>query len=249
MKFFDFILRNKLSLGCAVVFQMFIFIYANIDTVEFKMPKPKQDEMQVIAVMDFTKEEEEIEEMAGQAPDPNQFDANGEIINAAANQNLDKTQYTSKTQSKESMDQAVEDELRRLEQETFDQLAQDNPELKNPNDVNNDGPFQEGATENDNAGYGADIRTTADYSLPSRKHLIKEIPSYVCKSEGVVTIIIKVNQKGNVVAHEIDETRTNTSNDCLRKNSLDYAKKWKFNQDFNDAIRKQGWIQFTYVKQ
>ena len=31
--------------------------------------------------------------------------------------------------------------------------------------------------------------------------------------------------------------------------AIKYAKRWKFTQNFNDPLRKEGWIRFTYVAQ
>ena len=81
-------------------------------------------------------------------------------------------------------------------------------------------------------------------NILSRKYQI-----YVCITQGTVTVDIKVNQKGEVISQSIDESKTNTDNLCLRDNSLEYARKWRFNQDFNGPLRSSGWIQFKFIKQ
>jgi TonB family protein len=62
-----------------------------------------------------------------------------------------------------------------------------------------------------------------------------------------VIIKIEVNQAGEVTGAAIDER--STANDCIRKESLAYAKKWKF--DYNEkAPKKQaGTITFTFSQQ
>jgi TonB family protein len=146
----------------------------------------------------------------------------------------------------------VWEELKAMEAQEFKNLGQDNPNLIDPNaneKTINPNLVKEDATTNENAGFGKDVVATVYYKLENRNVLTEKKPSYLCKSEGVVRVSIKVNQKGQVVTAEIDEGHTNTSNTCLRDAALEYAKLWKFNQDFTDAIRKQGWIEFRYEAQ
>ena len=58
-----------------------------------------------------------------------------------------------------------------------------------------------------------------------------------------------MGRNGKVIQFEVDESNTNTSNNCLRNQALEYASKWRFTQDFNDEIKKQGWIEFNYLAQ
>ena len=51
------------------------------------------------------------------------------------------------------------------------------------------------------------------------------------------------------MSFEIDELNTNTNNACLRQQALEYASKWRFSQNFNDELKKQGWIEFNYLAQ
>ncbi len=96
---------------------------------------------------------------------------------------------------------------------------------------------------------GADVFATASYSLKNRYDLDLPVPSYICRKEGVVLLDIKVNQKGDVKSVSINNSGTNTSNECLLNEALNYAKKARFNQDFNASSSQSGTIKFVFSRQ
>ncbi|MCB9195609.1 MAG: TonB family protein [Flavobacteriales bacterium] len=251
MKALDFIERFKFSLIGVFTTYAVITIWANWFVVETYIPPVLPNE-EVIAILDYSKEEKIDPE---NTTDPNQsteLSENQPATNVAANVTQEKTTYTNQF-SKAQTDQQVWEELKAMEAAEFSSLGKDNPNLidksavvdkeVNPNLVKKD------AEKNDKAGYGMDVVATVYYKLEGRNVLSEKKPSYLCKSEGTVRVTIKVNQKGQVVVAEIDESHTNTGNTCLRDAALEYAKLWKFNQDFADEIRKQGWIEFKYQAQ
>jgi outer membrane biosynthesis protein TonB len=251
LKFFDFIIRNKFSVSITLLIHLIVFIVTNSQVIELGVIS-HESELETVAIMDFSEQpqDDKIPANPNEAPIPNSVISN--IQNVAADQNQEKTTYTN-TFSKSDADQAVMDELKGMEAAEFAKLQQDNPELinisENPERDVNPNLVKTDANKNDKAGYGKEVSATADYSVTNRKHLTKKIPSYVCINQGTVTVDIKVNQKGEVISQSIDESKTNTDNLCLRDNSLEYARKWKFNQDFNGPLRSSGWIQFTFIKQ
>lgn len=247
-----FIERFKFSLIGVFATYVLITIWANWFVVETYIPPVPSNE-EVIAILDYSKEEDQLNPET--IEDPNQTNDNSEsqpVTNVAANVTQEKTTYTNQF-SKAQTDQQVWDELKAMEAAEFSSLGKDNPKLieksetsekeTNPNLVKKD------ATNNEKAGYGMDVVATVYYKLEGRNVLAEKKPSYLCKNEGTVRVTIKVNQKGQVVLAEIDESHTNTQNTCLRDAALEYAKLWKFNQDFEDEIRKQGWIEFKYQAQ
>lgn len=249
MDILGFIERNKFSIIGVFSVYAFIFIWSNWVVIETAVPQPPPNE-EVVAYLDFSKEEETIE-----VQDPNQIEntETGEIQDVAANVNQEKTTYTN-TFSKSKADQEVWNELKAMEANEFSNLKKDNPSLITPKN-GEEGPdvnpnlVKENADKNNKAGYGMDVVATVYYELKNRNVLSEKKPSYLCKEEGIVRVNIKVNQKGQVVTTEIDEAKTNTQNSCLRNAALEYAALWKFNQDFNDLVRKQGWIEFRYQAQ
>lgn len=250
MKVLEFIERFKFSLIAVFLTYAFITIWSNWFVLETYIP-PISTENEVLAILNYSKEEQE--DPIKNDADETASVADGQMAtDVAANVTQEKTTYTNNF-SKSQTDQEVWDELKAMEAAEFNNLSQDNPNLIDKSDVEdkniNPNLVNEDADPNDKAGFGMDVVATVYYKLDDRNVLIEKKPSYLCKNEGTVRVNIKVNQKGQVVTAEIDESHTNTFNTCLREAAVEYAKLWKFNQDFKDVIRKQGWIEFKYQAQ
>ena len=199
--------------------------------------------------LDFS-ETEQTEEAS---LDENESDAGApsELTNVVANASQDETSYTNQHFSKSKADQEILDELKQMEADEFNSIEHTSEEKETPEEkkIIDNNLVKEGAKENEDAAYGNDVMATASYYLKDRKPQRKPTPSYKCTTEGTVVVIIKVNQKGKVISASIDESKTNTKNDCLRNEAINYSKRWRFTQDFNDNVRKSGWIKFVYVAQ
>lgn len=66
------------------------------------------------------------------------------------------------------------------------------------------------------------------YSLKDRSMISYKTPRYLCEFGGKVVVTIRVNANGEVIDTTINQS-TNTSNQCLIDNALDYAKSIIFN--------------------
>jgi hypothetical protein len=248
----SFIERNKFSIIIALIVHMGLFVWFNVQIV-FKGNSSEGE--RVVAVIDFSAEPEP-------EPDPltpeqiaesqtNQTVANQNAMNVAANANQDKTTYTN-SYSKAEIDKQVWEELKG--NQSSELLKNSNSKTKeekttpDSKDINKN-LVKEDAEKNDNAAYGNDVVAVASYSVPGRSPLQKFVPSYKCKVQGVVRVNIKVDQKGKIQTPEIDETKTNTQNECLRLEALEYARKWIFDQNFTGPLRVSGWIEFKYIAQ
>jgi hypothetical protein len=248
----SFIERNKFSIIIALIVHMGLFVWFNVQIV-FKGNSSEGE--RVVAVIDFSAEPEP-------EPDPltpeqiaesqtNQTVANQNAMNVAANANQDKTTYTN-SYSKAEIDKQVWEELKG--NQSSELLKNSNSKTKeekttpDSKDINKN-LVKEDAEKNDKAAYGNDVVAVASYSVPGRSPLQKFVPSYKCKVQGVVRVNIKVDQKGKIQTPEIDETKTNTQNECLRLEALEYARKWIFDQNFTGPLRVSGWIEFKYIAQ
>ncbi len=248
MQFFNLIEKFKFSIIGVLILYVSIFVWSNWFIVKTNVPQEIKDE--TIAVLDFSKDpvlEDENTDKTQELQNSN----NANLENISANVEKEKTTYTNSF-SKSQAEKEVWDELKAMEAAEFNSLKGDNPELidkSKPDNNTNPNLVKEGAEKNDNAGYGMDVQAIVTYYVKDRNALTEKKPSYLCKSEGIVRVNIKVNQKGQVVSKTIDEAKTNTQNECLRNAALEYAGLWKFNQNFNDVLRKQGWIEFKYQAQ
>jgi hypothetical protein len=248
----EFIERNKFSIIIALIVHMGLFVWFNVQIV-FK-GNPYEGE-RVVAVIDFSAEPDPEpepltpEEIAESQTNENVAAQNA--MNVAANANQDKTTYTN-SYSKAEIDKQVWEELKG--NQSSELLKNSNSKTKeekttpDSKDINKN-LVKEDAEKNDNAAYGNDVVAVASYSVPGRSPLQKFVPSYKCKVQGVVRVNIKVDQKGKIQTPEIDETKTNTQNECLRLEALEYARKWIFDQNFTGPLRVSGWIEFKYIAQ
>lgn len=90
---------------------------------------------------------------------------------------------------------------------------------------------------------------TMDANVEGRRILRDKKPSYMCIKSGTVYMEIKVRQTGVVFEAKIDESKTNTFNECLRMRAVEYAKMCKFNEDFGAPRVQDGYIVYTYSAQ
>jgi hypothetical protein len=76
-------------------------------------------------------------------------------------------------------------------------------------------------------------------------------PGYTCPkgSSGRVTVIVKVNQAGSVLAATYDPSRSSGANSCMIEQARKYAKKSRFNFADDAADSESGWITYTFISE
>ena len=244
MNILDAIVKYNHGIIGTLAVHMILFVWFNVENMSFTVINPKE---KVVAVLDYLDDSPQIEidETLSDLPDI----VSEKAKNVTANANLEKTTFTSSFDT-EKADQQVLDELKKLEADEFENIRLDNPKLiEEQNSTINQQLIDEQAQENKEASFGKDVIATASYFLKGRTALIKKIPSYQCKQQGVVRIRIKVSQKGKVVFYEVDPNLSSTNSECLLSSALNYAKQWRFSQDFEDELKKSGWVEFKFIKQ
>ncbi len=246
----EYIERHKIAILITAFIHMILLVWFNVQVI---IHKPYKARERVVMQLDFS--DDQKVPTPPEEPESNDNGQKTPLTNAVQNASQEKTSYTNENFSRSKAEQEVWEELKAMEQAEFNSLKkeedveEDNKENHQEEIKIDKNLVKEGAEQNNKAEYGMDIKATATYFLENRSPQRKPTPSYKCTSEGVVTVKIKVNQKGIVVASSIDEEKTNTSNNCLRNEALKYAKRWKFTQNFNAPLRKEGWIRFSYVAQ
>ena len=91
-------------------------------------------------------------------------------------------------------------------------------------------------------------RSTINYYLKDRYNNKLPNPIYTCLSGGFVYINIKVNQQGEVVSANYNKSKSNTTNECLIETAIKYAKRSKFNSNFNAKDFQKGYITYDFHK-
>lgn len=242
MNIAKFIVKYRYGIIGTTVVHVLLFIFmATTHIDDYKRSVPEEE---IIAEFDFTEEEPEYMSQNGETSAENEG-----LTNAAADLSQKTSTYTNINRSK--MDKSIEEELKDLEQEFFDELKEGREEIKEikPQKNQNTAVEKEDAKQNDKASLGADVKATAGFFLEDRYDLELPTPSYICREEGIVVVDIRVNQKGDVKLASINTDKTTTSNVCLHENALEYAKRARFNQDFNAKLMQQGYIKFVFARQ
>lgn len=86
------------------------------------------------------------------------------------------------------------------------------------------------------------------WSLDGRKASHLPIPAYRCYGAGEVTVIIVVNNKGDVVNAKVDEAVSSTDN-CLRTYAVRAARLSKFSSSQTAPARQMGTITYAFIAQ
>ena len=86
------------------------------------------------------------------------------------------------------------------------------------------------------------------WSLDGRKATRLPIPAYRCYGAGEVTVIITVNNQGNVVNAKVDE-KLSAQDGCLRTFAVRAARLSKFNASANAPARQMGTITYAFIAQ
>ena len=86
------------------------------------------------------------------------------------------------------------------------------------------------------------------WSLDGRKATRLPIPAYRCYGAGEVTVIITVNNQGDVVNAKVDEKVSATDN-CIRTFAVRAARLSKFNASPDAPARQMGTITYAFIAQ
>ncbi len=249
MKILNVIEKYNYGIIGTIAIHMVLFIWFNIGNMSFTIIDPPE---KTIAVLDYTENISEEDFRQKEIEKENENTILDNIKNVTSNQELDETKYSNQSPiDKQRAEQEAIENIKNYEAEEKRKASEDNPTLNTNNAKENslDPNLYKENEKNEPASFGANIIATASFYVPSRNALEKKIPSYKCKNEGTVRVLIKVSRDGKVGNIEIDETHTNTTNSCLRQQALSYAAKWRFSQNWEDEIKKQGWIEFNYLAQ
>jgi TonB family protein len=240
----------------AVILSLFVHIFIfgviYLATSTTADPLAEETESEAVEELELSFEEPELDP---QVQESNMSEAVANLLaQSGTSTTTERVNYTGKSQAE--IDAEVLQSLKGLEAAEKEKLAtnhKDHSIKDNPNSNPKAGKDDKNAAKenydwyknNSNKSYSGPV--SAEYSIKDHTAKSSPKPTYRCKSAGKVIVNIEVNQLGEVVNAYVDER--STAIDCIREESLTYAKKWKF--DYNDkAAKKQpGTITFTFSAQ
>ncbi len=179
----------------------------------------------------------------------------GELRNLVANENSERSSEARsyRGMSSSQMKEQVYNDLKAMEAEEFARLNNGSADYtvapKSEGGKQDNGSFRKGENdwfkEQQNKSYSGPV--TASFNMKGRDPLENPIPTYRCKANGVVVVVVSIDELGKVIDAHIQEG-SSSANECLRAESEKYARKWRF--DYNASKRKQdGTITFTFNAQ
>lgn len=270
-RFLDFIEKRRWGILVTFMIHMGLLLYLQVDTYTYTLPERRFE------VISEVIEEEFIELNPEQIILPEDFKAqqmiSGDVKNIA--QNLaDKREKSMDKFSQTSTDQKVEQRVKDLERQFFEEFASGRPSAESSSGGESGGKASGGSgsntkpsessksskenSSNTSAASGSDkqfggstmVRFELNDRFPHNKndwHIRN--PGYTCgsNSNGLVVIAIRVNQNGDVVSVRYIAELSDNANHCMIEQAEIYAKKSRFTYK-NDAPKAQdGFIYYTFV--
>ena len=189
-------------------------------------------------------------------PEQQQVPRNGELKNLVANENSERSSdaRSYRGMSSSQMKEQVYNDLKNMEAEEFAKLKGGEPDYTVANKSQGQGKSSSEPKKSDmdwyreqkqNKSYSGPV--TASFNMAGRDPLDNPIPTYRCKTNGTVVVMVSIDELGKVIDARINESAS-SPNECLRAESEKYARKWRF--DYSSRSRKQdGTITFTFSAQ
>jgi hypothetical protein len=153
--------------------------------------------------------------------------------------------------SQERLTERVENELRQMEQEEFERLAQDRRDRGEEVEMPTLDPskwnkelYMEKAAEP----VKVEGATTVWHDLKDRVRA-NDVPGYLCKDQGRVAIAVQVDRRGVVVKAEIDARQTSQANECMLEHALNSTRRARFNASSSAPDVQKGTVYFLFLPQ
>lgn len=197
------------------------------------------------------------EEMIQPLPElQDQSPRTGELKNLIANENSERSseEKSYRGMSKAQINEQVYNDLKNMEAEEFAKLKNGRSEYTVPTKETGTGEkaekkksdydwYRDKANSKSYSG-----KVTASYNMKGRDAIENPVPTYRCKTQGQVIVLVTINNLGVVTDARIDETKSSVD-ECLRSESEKYALKWQFDYKADAQKKQDGTITFTFSAQ
>lgn len=254
-KFFYYI--DKFKFGIIAVFAIYIgiFVYLQMSTYTQYFPIASFFEEPALEIP-----EEEVEVKPENIEVPSDFKA-GDVKNVSRDMNDTRERSDkdwSQNKSASDVEQSVKDYEKRLYEETGGEakrkaIQKEMDERKKQN-ANKSTTTSKETNTSQGGNKAPDGLVMVEFSVPfhtayqNNRWYVRN-PGYNCGfgSEGVVTVIITVDQSGDVISAKA--TGSSSADDCMIQQALKYAKLSRFNYSSSAPKTQTGTIVYTFVSQ
>lgn len=168
------------------------------------------------------------------------------------------------TYTKQKIEQSVEEELKALEEEFYNESrearGEENTYYNQLESVEGTEKNQDKSTDNTDTEEEENNNTEEEkpaYTgqsfyevyVENRKVIKEYVPLYLCEGSAVVWINITINQDGKIIEKTINTSKTGNVNQCFIDAALKGANKTQFNRDYNADTKQKGELKYTFVPQ
>lgn len=251
----EFIVRHKFGIIGTILFHIILLVYFN--TSKITVP-PYERKTSALIEFDYREDEKdieelekEIEELEKQVTDEQMYE---QIQNLMRDKNYVPKSQSSNNQSTNQSVKSIEEELAQkykdLEQQIIDSREAEGKHFKAPEkkvDKSTTPKSNENGKDNGESSQPTG-KVITECDIPGRRCFAKT-PAYRCPAGGKIHVDIKVNQKGEVVSADVNESLSTSTNTCIVNEALKYAKRSTANQDFTVPSTMEGSIVYIFVSQ
>ena len=230
-------------IGTLLLHSFALLGFSIVQLKDHAIEKAQQEEyLEIVTPMSET----ELQAMAEQSI--KQQAALGEVTNAVSNALADMAKPSAALL--ERYEAKTMEDLKAMEQEEFDRLAQERAERGEEIVVPALTPekwdknlYMEPAKPIKLAG-----NVTVEHNLADRSANIA-VPAYKCKSGGTVTIDVEVDRTGHVKRATLNEAQSTTGDACMTELAEQAATNASFSTSATASDPQKGWIRFVFVAQ
>jgi len=251
-KFLDILDKYKFGLLAMLVTYIAIFMYLQLKSFTEYFPiEPFHDGSRVEVP------EDDIKLNPENIIVPQGF--NNEVKNLSRDANDTRERSHEEYYQNQSVEQ-IEEDLNKLEEQMRDETGGEEKralileEMEKRKNALEDKKIIKASNKTGDKVYAGNVMV--DWSLPSRdahqsNNWFIRNPGYTCGhgASGLVTIIIKVNQNGNVTSASYDVSQSSGASSCMVAQSLKYAKMSRFNYSGSAPKLQSGRISYTFISQ
>lgn len=240
--FLDWFERHKLGIIGTLTMHSFLLFAFSMWQIRTTPTDAERSEMRVEVVP-----QEEVEQFMMRVENP-ELAAAMKVTNATSNITA---QSSTRSYSPTKLAERVESELKAIEQEEFDRLAQERrdkgeevviPQL-DPSKWNKELYLEKAAEP-----VKVEGATTVWHDLKDRVRA-DDVPGYLCKQQGRVAISIHVDRAGRVLKAEVDAGRSAGADDCMLEHAMTSARRARFNSLGSAPDPHKGTLYFLFLPQ
>lgn len=214
----------------ALTITVLLFLILIIGLLNIYLLSPKEDGFSV----EYYIEEEVLE------PEKEKEPVEKETLETHRAYNEAQEQITKQEQNHKASHQEFEERMQAMDQAIRDSEKQ--PELPETSPIESYAQSTE-VIHNENVKRNSSV----SYSLENRTAIILPNPVYTCPNSGIVVVNITVDKLGKVINTGVDNSKSTTSDKCLKEQALEYANQARFDVSESSNENQNGTITYRFI--